>query len=229
VQAGFTLVEVLIVVVLIALLAATVVLGPGMLRTSRLRAAATLMISAVRLGTTHANTTGRPVRLTLDLDQHRVQLEEANSTFFSRAKGEVAGGAEAQTDEEKKARAEAERIIEGPHAPRAQFRPLKELSDPDDATRGRDLGAGVQIASVETEHDEEPVTEGRAYVFFWPGGVAERAAIHLKRTDLSMDEGLTVSISSLNGRASIARGKPQTLSPPEDPEGQGSSTEEAEQ
>jgi general secretion pathway protein H len=217
----------LIVVALIAVLASSVVLGPGMLRSSRMRSAATLMVSAVRLGLNRSNATGHPVRLTLDLTENRVMLEEAVTGSFARVKGGVAGGAEAESDAEKKAKADAERIVEGPHAPRTQFRPLKELTDPDDPTRARDLGAGVQIASVETEHDEEPVTEGRAYVFFWPGGLTERAAIRLKRSDLS-DEGLTVLISALNGRAKIVHGKAEVGPLPEDPEGQGSSDEEAE-
>jgi general secretion pathway protein H len=72
---------------------------------------------------------------------------------------------------------------------------------------------------VETEHDEEPVTEGRAYVYFWPGGLTERAAIRLKRSD-SADDGLTVFISPLTGRASIERGKASFPAPREDPDGE---------
>ncbi len=224
---GFTLVEVLIVVALIAVLSSSVVLGPGLLRSSRVKSSATLMVSAVRLGLNRANSTGRPVRLTIDLSERWVQLEEAVEGGFSRAKGDVAGGAEVETEAEKRAKAETDRILEGPQAPRARFRPLKELTDPDNPGRGRDLGSGVVVASVQTEHDEEPITEGRAYVFFWPGGLTERTAIRLKRSDSKdVDDGLTVLISALNGRASIVRGNPPTQVPPEDPEGMGNSEEE---
>jgi len=222
---GFTLVEVLIVVALIAVLASSVVLGPGLLRSSRMRSSATLIVSAVRTGMSRANTSGRPVRLVLDIDSNRLWLEESMTRGFSRAKDEAAAGADPQTEAEKKAKEETDRILEGPRAPRAQFKPVKDLIDPEDPTRGRDLGFGVQVAEVQTEHDEEPITEGRAYVFFWPGGVTERASIRLKRRDLT-DDGLTVSISALNGRTSIVRGKVADSAPPEDPEGQGSSTED---
>jgi general secretion pathway protein H len=224
---GLTLVEVLIVVALIALLAGSVAFGPGFLRSSRLRAAATLMVSGVRTGVSRASTTGRAVRLVIDIDENKVLLEEANLRGFTRQKGDVAGGAEASTEAESKARAETERILEGPRAPRASFQPVASLRDPDTQSPGRELGAGVVVTSVQTEHDEEPVTSGRAYVYFWPGGVTERAAIQLKRTDAG-DEGLTVLISALTGRAQIQRGKAVLPPPREDPEGEGVGEQEEE-
>lgn len=215
---GLTLVEVLIVVALIALLAGGAMLGPGMLRSSRMRAAATLIVSAVRLAQNRTNASGRPVRLVFDLTEHRLSLEEGSSVAFSREKGGIAGGADPADEAEKKARAEAAKIQEGVRPARARFRAVPEVSDPSDPKKGREFGAGVQIASVETEHDEEPVTEGRAYVYFWPGGLTERAAIRLKRSD-SSEEALTVLINSLSGRATIERGKADFPPPLEDPDG----------
>lgn len=202
---GLTLVEVLIVVVLIGLLMGTVALGPGLLGASRVRAAATLVVSGVRLGITRANTTGRPVRLVFDFETRRVLLEEATSRRFARETAAVAGGAEAQTDWEQKARAEGEPIIEGPRAPRASFQPIKELSDPEGGQPGRELGANVELIAVQTEHDEEPITSGRAYIYFWPGGVTERAVVQMKRRGDT--EGLSVLISALTGRARVQRGR----------------------
>jgi general secretion pathway protein H len=220
-------VEVLIVVALIALLAGSVAFGPGFLRSSRLRSAATLMVSGVRIGLSRASTSGRAVRLVIDIDQNKVVLEEANIRGFARQKGDVSGGAEASSEAEAKARQETERLLEGPRAPRARFQPVPSLSDPETRSPGRELGPGVMVASVQTEHDEEPITSGRAYVYFWPGGVTERAAIQLKRTDVG-DEGVTVLVSALTGRASIQRGKAVLPPPREDPEGEGSGERGAE-
>lgn len=215
-------------VVLIALLTGGTVMGPGLLKASRVRGAATMVVSAVRLAQNRTNTVGRPVRLVLDLDKRRVLLEEAESVSFARQKGGVAGGALAADEAEKKARAETERLLEGAKTQRTQFKPLKELSDPADPTQGRELGNGVQFLSVETEHDEEPVTEGRAYVYFWPGGFTERAIIRLKRTD-SSEEGLAVLINALTGRTVVQRGKGEFPPPREDPEGQGIGTYDEEE
>ncbi len=49
-QRGLTLVELLIVIALIAVLGGTVLMGPGLLEGSRLKSAATLIVSGVRLG-----------------------------------------------------------------------------------------------------------------------------------------------------------------------------------
>jgi general secretion pathway protein H len=224
---GLTLVEVLIVVLLIALLTGGTVLGPGLLKASRVRAAATLLVSAVRVAQNRTNTSGHPVRLALDLDKRRAQLEEAEGVSFARQKGGIAGGAEAADEAERKARADVERILEGPKPIRAKFKPIKALSDPNDPNLGRELGSGVQIVSVETDHDEEPVTEGRAYLYFWPGGITERAVIRLKRTD-SSEDGLAVLISGLTGRAAIQHGKGEFPPPREDPEGQGTGLDQGE-
>ena len=79
---GLTLVEVLLVVALIALLSGAIVFGSGMFAASRRRAAATLIISGVRLGITRANATGRPVRMVFDLDEERVMLQESTGRML---------------------------------------------------------------------------------------------------------------------------------------------------
>jgi general secretion pathway protein H len=200
-SSGFTLIEVLIVVALIAILSGSVIYGTGMLSSSRLRGASSLIASGVRLGLARANTSGHPTRMTLDLDTDKVLLEEASSSVMLREKKAPAGGAQAATEAEQKAKAEGDRILEGPHAPRATFRPIPKFSD---TPTGRELGSGVDLAQVQTEHDEEPVTSGRAYVYFWPGGITERAYIQLKRP--GAEDALTVVVSPLTGRTKIEKG-----------------------
>jgi general secretion pathway protein H len=215
---GVTLVEVLIVVALIGLLAGAAIFGSGMLGSSRLRSAATLVATGVRAGIARANSVGRPVRLVLDLEGERVLLEEASSSRMLREKGKPAGGAELATQAEQAAKAESERILEGPKAPRPSFQPVPAFAD---AASGRELGAGIDIVQVETEHDEEPVTSGRAYVYFWPGGVAERAHVQLRRA--GEPDGLTVIVSALTGRTRVERGRidlPKARSDKEEDQGE---------
>ena len=52
---------------------------------------------------------------------------------------------------------------------------------------------------------EEPLREGRAYVYFWPGGTTERAIIQLKKAG-DKETALTVVLSPLTGRARIEKG-----------------------
>ena len=49
-----------------------------------------------------------------------------------------------------------------------------------------------------------PVTSGRAYLYFWPGGTTERAHVQLKRR--GAEGGLTVTVSALTSRATIVKG-----------------------
>ena len=206
-QRGLTLVEVLITLALIALLAGAIVLGPGMLTSSRQRAAATLILSGVRVGMTRANVTGYPVRMVFDLEQDRVRLEQSASRSVLRAAPDEAAKRTATAiAEEAEARAEAERVTSGAQKGPPQFNPVEEFGfDGDDPKAGRALGSGVFFGSVQTERDEAPVTEGSAYLYFWPRGGTERAAIHINRG--KEDSGLTVMVSALTGRARIEKGK----------------------
>jgi general secretion pathway protein H len=206
-QRGLTLVELLIVIALIAVLGGTVLMGPGMLESSRLKSAASLIVSGVRLGLARASTTGRPTRLVFDIDNGKLTLEEADSSVLLRQHTkDASSGAAAATDLEKKAQAESERILQGPQAPRARFRAVPGFnSSPDESGPARSLGNGVQFISIQTEHDDEPRSSGRAYLYFFPGGSTERASVQLKRK--GDDGGLTVSISGLTGRAKIERGR----------------------
>ena len=206
-QRGLTLVELLIVVALIAVIGGTVLMGPGMLEGSRLKSAATLIVSGVRIGIARASTTGKPTRLSFDLDNGKVTLEEASSSVVLREHTKDASSGAAPADElEKKAHAESERILEGPHSPRPSFRPVAGFNSASGETGlGRSLGGGVQFISVQTDHDDEPRTSGHAYLYFFPGGTTERASVQLKRR--GDDTGLTVSVSGLTGRAKIERGR----------------------
>ncbi len=204
-----TLVEVLVVIVLIALVSAGIIFGSGMFSSTRQRAAATLILSGVRLGMTRANATGRPVRMVFDLEQHRVMLEETTGKML-RVKEEdnSGGGAEPATEAERAAREEAERIVEGVTKPRAVFKAVAQFGfDGDDPAAGRELGSGIEFRQVQTEHDELPRREGRAYLYFWPGGGTERASIQIRPKGADEDDdGLTIMVSRLTGRAKIERG-----------------------
>jgi general secretion pathway protein H len=211
---GVTLVEMLIVIALIALIGGSILFGSGMLGGARQRAAGTLLVAAVQKGIALANTTGRPVRLVMDIAGSRIRLEESSTSKVLRNSPRDAAALEAA------ARRESERVVDTTTPPPPQFTAVDVLGDDTDAPKaptvaegeeaappapGRSLGSGVKFRLVQTEHDVEPITEGDAYLYFWPGGITEQAVIQLTRgTD---DEGITVQVSSLTGRAMIKPGR----------------------
>lgn len=218
---GFTLVEVLVTIALMALLAGTVVIGSGMLSGSRLRGAAGLVITAIRIGITRANSTGRSVRLVFDLEKQRLSLEETTDRMLrvkdnprdSKKTEGASAGADPAGEIEKQSAEYAEGIVKGPRAPRARFKAFPLGSSETSPGSGRELGKGIKYRQVQTEHDGKPRTSGRAYLYIWPGGGTERAVIQIERDEESV---LSVLVSPLTGRANIQRGKIELEEPRRD-------------
>ena len=206
-ERGFSLVEVILVVGLMAILSAMVISGSGMLSGTRMRSAGALIMSSVRMAMTRANSIGRPVRIVFDLDAGRLRMEETRGRMLRVTNHEegAKAGAEAATEAEQQAAEYARDIIQGPRAPAATFTPVESFgADGEDPALGRELGKDIRFVQVQTEHDTEPRVEGRAYMYFWPGGGTERAAIQITRP--GDHQGLTVLVDALTGRAKLARG-----------------------
>jgi general secretion pathway protein H len=216
---GFTLIELLIAIALVALLGGVIVSGSGMFGGSRLRAAAGLVVSAVRLAVTRSNVTGHPVRLVFDLDQQRLIMEETSDRMLRvkdtgdhTAEG-AAAGADPATAAEKESLEYADSIVKGPRAPRAKFKAIKIGNDDTEPEKGRELGTKVEYRLVQTEHDSKPRTKGRAYLYFWPGGGTERAVVQIARKGAAEDEVLSVLVSPLTARAAIQHGRVEFQAP----------------
>jgi general secretion pathway protein H len=204
---GFTLIEILLVVGLMAIMSAVIVSGSGALSGTRMRSAAALIMSSVRMAMTRANSVGRPVRLVFDIEAGRLMLEETRGRMLRVQNHEegAKAGAQAATEAEQEAAEYAKEIVQGPRAPQATFSPVAAFADGEDAAAGRELGKDIRFLQVQTEHDTEPRVEGRAYLYFWPGGGTERAAIQITRP--GDHDGLTVLVSALTGRARLERGR----------------------
>ncbi len=217
-----TLVEVLITLAIMTIVTGSAVLGLGALKRARLRQSAVMIASAVRVAYGHANAIGKPVRLVFDFEQRTVILEEGAGRL-SVDKKDKTGGAEAATEIEKKAMEEAERIVKGPRAPRPSFTPTKAFGfEPQGGKTGKDLADGVRFLSVDTAHQDTAIEEDRAYLYFWPGGQTERAAIQVVlgnpgEADPEQDI-MTVLVSPLTGKTALKKGRIEMARPRDDSE-----------
>jgi general secretion pathway protein H len=221
-SAGITLVEVLITLAVIALLGGVAFLGIGVIESARLKRSAIMVAGAVRIAYAHANATGNTVRLVFDFEGRTVSLEESTSKLMLSKHGDRTGGAAAVTEAERAAQEEAESLLKGPAPPRPQFTPTKAFGfDPDEGKTGKELETGIRFLQVETGHQEDPETE-RAYLYFWPGGQTERAAIQLVRgrpgQEPAEDDIMTILVSPLTGKVELKKGKHEMERPRDDKE-----------
>ncbi|MEZ4299087.1 MAG: prepilin-type N-terminal cleavage/methylation domain-containing protein [Polyangiaceae bacterium] len=207
---GVTLVEVLITLAVIGLIAGIGILSVGAQKGARMRGGAVLIAGAVRTAYSHASGISKPLRLVFDFQGQQIILEESSSQLAI-SKGDRTGGAAAATDAERAAIEEAESILKGPRAARPSFTPTKAFGfSPDGDKVGKELPPGVRFVQVESDHDPEPAADERAYLYFWPGGQTERAAIVIttaaKEEEPTDENSMTVLVSPLTGKTEVKRG-----------------------
>lgn len=218
-----TLIEVLIVMGLMALVLGAVVVGTGQREGARLRHSSTMLTGAIRVGYARATATSKTVRLVMDFQEKAIWLEEGDQPHLVQSKDLTGtGGATPATAAEQQAIAESSRILKGPPIPKASFREIDAMgvaaSEP--GKGHKPLDTGVQFRQVQSQHDDAPRTEGRAYLYFWPGGMTERSAIQLKvGTSEEASKTLTLIVQPLTARVTIKDGPVDMPAPKDDKEG----------
>src|SRR5689334_22817821 len=126
---GFTLIEVLVVITLIALLATGATFAIGAVTRAKLRSSSMHVAAAARFAYGRAVVRGRTVRLALDLDGGTLAIEEAEGrvTLARPSDDEDEEGGEA-IDPWAAARARIEGTFET-HAARSPFGPVRGADD----------------------------------------------------------------------------------------------------
>jgi general secretion pathway protein H len=217
-----TLIEVLIVLGLMALIMGAVIIGSGQLGSSRLRHSSTMIVGAVRVAFSRSTATSKSLRLVMDFEENAMWLEEGDQPMLVQTKDTSGtGGATAATVAEKTALEESSRIVKGPTPARASFTEIDPMgmvaSAPGKAHKA--LEGGIKFREVQSQHDAEPRTKGRAYLYFWPGGQTERASIQLKIGDSDAEaNALTLLVSPLTGKVTIKDGAVAIPNPLDDKE-----------
>jgi general secretion pathway protein H len=220
---GLTLIEIFVVIAIIALVTGVAVAGSMQLPSARLKGAATMLASAIKVAYTRSTATSRDVRLVMDLDASRIWLEQSDLPMLVSSKGkDAAQGADPMTTKEKEAVQEGEKILKGPPVPKPRFTPVAAwgFGDAQDtgkgAKSGKPLQRGITFRAVQTTHDDKARTEGRAYLYFWPGGRTELAAITVRIGDSTDDDlAMTLLVAPLTGKVKIKAGAVE-LKPPTD-------------
>jgi len=201
--------------------------GIRRLRQSDLRTASAKMAGALRFTYDRAVTTGRYYRVVIDLDEKRYWPEVSDDRFYM-VRGR--GGKVPQPEDEIPDPLTAGMAPTPAATPRASGSGLGSVLGmlgggggstgtvaarvgvgkarfAPDATQAKMRSAplkGVTISAVWTPRLDEPVTQGRAYLYYYPEGMTERAIIHL--ADYA-DGAFSLIVHPLTGRVQIVGGR----------------------
>jgi len=211
VQAGITLIEILVVMSLIALVVASASMGFRALLKSDLRTSASKMAATMRYLFDRASTTGKVHRMVLDMDQGRYWAEVSEDRFLMDGGRETAETRQRLLEklnkeaEDAKKRAEARLGLDEMQAryrpeefrpKRAQFNTFREM-----VVKPVVLKGNTVITDVFTPRLAEPLTSGRGYIYFFPLGMSEAAIVHL--ADKKRETQYSLVIHPLTGRVRI--------------------------
>ncbi len=200
-------------VILVALVVG-VIFTNDQIKRSRLKTSAIKVASAVRTGYQRASSTGKRLRLVVDMEKRAVWLEESTDVMALDQKDTLGtGGADPATSVEKASLAEANRIAAGVQTPRAAFMPVEGP-----AGKIHELEPGIEVRAVDAMHEDKPRTAGRGYVYFF-ASEAERASVQLKIAGSDSEKDVfSVVVSPLSGKATVLEGIVPVLHPRDDAE-----------
>jgi general secretion pathway protein H len=202
---GLTLIEVMIVMVITALAAAGATIGVGALTRAELRSSAMRVAAAANFAYSRSITTGRTVRVVLDLTQHTIAIEETSgkialSRMDERAKPDEDESDMGAVDPWESARSKMSELA-GPSRGRSSFGPITDAEGNEiPFYKSQPAGSGISILQVVSPHAPVPITEGRAALYFFPGGRTERALIQLSDASSTV---YTVEIHPLTGKGTV--------------------------
>jgi general secretion pathway protein H len=217
--AGFTLLELMIVLGLMGLLMSSVLIGFRAFTKAELRNSTSKLAGAVRYLFDRASTTGKIHRLVLDFDNKKYWAEVSDDRFFmpreretdeSRAREVEAIAEEKRLEAEAKERGqadltEAEMLADPSRYQATEWKPKRARFEKvsEKVVKPVDLRK-VKLYGLFTPRYAKPVTAGQGYLYFFPLGQTEPALIHV--SDEDGKNIFSLLVSPLSGKVKIESG-----------------------
>jgi general secretion pathway protein H len=201
---GMTLLEIGIALAIVAGLIAVVLPSISSVARVQLRQRTGQLAGGIRALYGTSVVAGHSCRLVMDLDANAYWSECAKASVRLAADGERSrsGARETTRDEELLASA-AQRGDNLSDEERTRVELLsKSAFAPSNEIPKTALGGAVRFADVWVAHQPERYVSGKAFLYFWPSGITENAAIHLAQGD----DVNTLLVSPLTGKVRIASG-----------------------
>lgn len=242
-QRGMTLIEILIVLLIVGLIMWSASMSMGAASQAEVVRTTNQLASTIRFAYDRARFTGHYYRIHIDFEQRSFHLQKAEDAMYLPATnrdGENLLNDERQLADKAKrdeqaaeayyssiaaavfAGGEVDDPFGDPYAvqkkdvPRRRP-PLFEAFEADqtlgDLGKPIQLPDGVEILSVQTDADPEPITSGETDLYFFPRGQTQLAAIHVKgkpklgdRMIGEEDIEYTILVQPLTGKVEVAPG-----------------------
>ncbi|MBC8131388.1 MAG: prepilin-type N-terminal cleavage/methylation domain-containing protein [Deltaproteobacteria bacterium] len=208
---GFTLLEILIVLVIVGLISGMSIRGLRSLAKTDLRSSTSRMSGAIRYLFDRASTTGKYHRLVIDVDEGRYWAEVSDDRFYiprepeTEASQKKLAQLQAQNEEKDRRKAEMSAAAGGFDMSKIEaedFRPKKVRFGAFKETTLKPVRVkNTKIMDVYTPRLAEVVTQGRAYIYFFPLGQTEPAIVHL--SDLKGETFYSLVVHPITGRVRI--------------------------
>jgi general secretion pathway protein H len=214
---GFTLIEVMVVLLIMGLVASLGVMGFRAVTKSDLRATTAHLSGAIRYLFDRASITGKYHRLVIDLTDGRYWAEVSDDRFYAPNEAETQADRkkresdDAASDEDQRKLLEKQQNAYGGGSVSAgssfdlsklevgEFRPRRARFAAFKETALKPVTLKkLKIRSVYTPRMTEPVTSGRAYLYFYPLGQTEPAIVTL--TDATGDSVYSLVVHPITGR-----------------------------
>ncbi len=190
-QRGMTLIELVVVAAILALVIALGAASIAAIRGADVDATGSILSGAMTYLTSRAVHDNKTYRLVIDMDQRRFWSETTNDD--DPCARYIPEDAEAGLAQEEAAPAEGDEDDEG--AGGASFMQKK------DALLQRDFEPDTNVTAILTAHHTEPQVGGRAAIYFYPNGQAERALVWVGASDADAETGwepeITIELRSL--------------------------------
>lgn len=197
---GFTLIEVILVVAIMAVVVTGATFGLGAITRTRLRSASFKVMSATRFAYNRAITQGTTTRLRFDFEKNTIAIEESDTPVTLATDEQLDSDTGDAIDPWDLARSRLEKPLDPPE-PRSPFQPITNSSGKVlKRYTAQPVGDGISVHALITPHESDKRTEGEGSVYFFPGGLTEQAVIQLSDSSETV---YSIEIHPLTGNARI--------------------------
>jgi prepilin-type N-terminal cleavage/methylation domain-containing protein len=197
---GFTLIEVIVVIAIVAVVVTGATFGLGAITRTRLRSSAFKVVSAARFAYNRSLTQGTTTRLRFDFEKDTMAIEETLTPVTLATNEQLEDEDGQAVDPWDLARARLEQPLT-PVKPSSPVGPISNQSGKVvERYTAKPIGEGVTVHALITPHETEIREDGEGSVYFFPGGLTEHAVIQLSDASETI---YSIEIHPLTGNARI--------------------------